>query len=145
MATHLALAAALPAALAQFVTEHMLGVAMLWTALLAWIWIIFEPSVFAGETVSRARARVLGRMLRDPFACFLVVATLFAFIRWLNSGIDLFYDAEKTSRIEAIDKAVEEIRSRYGYNAIKNAALLDNPKMPLYNNAKLIMPTGIPQ
>ena len=96
LATHLALAAALPAALAQFVTEHMLGVAMLWTALLAWIWIIFEPSVFAGETVSRARARVLGRMLRDPFAWFLVVATLFAFIRWLNSGIDLFYDAEKT-------------------------------------------------
>ena len=59
--------------------------------------------------------------------------------------IDLFYDAEKTSRIEAIDKAVDEIRSRYGYNAIKNAALLDNPKMPLYNKAKLIMPTGIPQ
>ena len=59
--------------------------------------------------------------------------------------IDLFYDAEKTSRIEAIDKAVEEIRSRYGYNAIKNATLLDNPKMPLYNDAKLIMPTGIPQ
>ncbi|MBO5939689.1 MAG: O-antigen ligase family protein [Kiritimatiellae bacterium] len=96
LATHLSLAAALPAALAQFVTEHMLAVAMLWTALLAWIWILFEPSVFAGETVSRARARVLGKMLRDPFAWFLLVGTLFAFVRWLNSGIDLFYDAEKT-------------------------------------------------
>lgn len=62
-----------------------------------------------------------------------------------DEQINLFYDAEKNSRIEALDKAVEEIRSRYGYNAIKNATLLQNPKMPSHNSPKLIMPTGVPQ
>ena len=96
LATHLALAAALPAALAQFVSMHSLAVSMLWMALAAWIWILFEPSVLSGETVSRARARVLGNMLRDSLAWFFLVASLFAFLRWLNSGVKLFYDAEKT-------------------------------------------------
>lgn len=96
LATHLALAAALPAALAQFVSAQTLAVSMLWMMLMAWTWILFEPSVFAGETVSRARARVVQRMLRDPFAWFLLVASLFTFARWLNSGVKLFYDAEKT-------------------------------------------------
>ena len=45
-----------------------------------------------------------------------------------DEQISLFYDAEKSPRIEALDKAIEEIRSRYGYNAIKNATLLQNPK-----------------
>ena len=62
-----------------------------------------------------------------------------------DEQINLFYDAEKNSRIEALDKAVEKIRSRYGYNAIKNATLLQNPKMPSHNSPKLIMPTGVPQ
>ena len=96
LATHLALAAALPAALAQFVSVQTLAVSMLWTMLAAWIWMLFEPSVFAGETVSRARSRMIGGMIRDPFAWFLLAASLFAFARWLNSGLKLFYDAEKT-------------------------------------------------
>ena len=56
----------------------------------------FEPSVLAGETVSRARSRMIGRILRDPFAWFLLVASLFALARWLNSGVRLFFDAEKS-------------------------------------------------
>lgn len=96
LATHLALAAALPAALAQFVSTQALAVSMLWVALTAWIWMLFEPSVLSGETISRARLRVMGRILRDPFAWFLLLATLFTFVRWLNSGVGLFYDAEKT-------------------------------------------------
>ena len=96
LATHLALAAALPAALAQFVSTDFLALSMLWVSLAAWIWMLFEPSVLAGETISRARARMLGHILRDPFAWFLLLAILFAFVRWLNSDIRLFYDAEKT-------------------------------------------------
>lgn len=57
-----------------------------------------------------------------------------------NEQIDIFHDAEKTSRIEALDKTVEDIRRRYGYNAIKNATLLHNPKMPSHNDPKVIMP-----
>ena len=96
LATHLALAAALPAALAQFVSVHTLSVSMLWIALAAWIWMMFEPSVLSGETVSRARSRMFGCMIRDPFAWFMLVAVLFALIRWLNSGVALSYDPEKT-------------------------------------------------
>ena len=96
LATHLALAAALPAALAQFVSAHTLSVSMLWISLSAWIWIVFEPSVLSGETVARARSRVFGRMIRDPFVWFMILSVLFAFARWLNSGVALFYDAEKT-------------------------------------------------
>ena len=59
--------------------------------------------------------------------------------------ISIFYDAEKNFHIEALDKAIEEIRSRYGYHAIRNATLLQNPKMPSHNATKLIMPTGVPQ
>ena len=96
LATHLALAAALPAALAQFVAIDFLSVAMLWVSLAAWCWMLFEPSVLSGETVSRARARMLGGVVRDPFVWFMILATAFAFVRWLNSDIKLFYDAEKT-------------------------------------------------
>jgi hypothetical protein len=96
LATHLALAAALPAALAQFVSVNWLSVSMLWVCLAAWIWMMFEPSVLSGETVSRARSRMVGRMVRDPFVWFMVLAVSFSLIRWLNSGVALFYDAEKT-------------------------------------------------
>lgn len=96
LATHLAIAAALPAALAQFVSTGALAVSMLWMTLVAWVWILFEPSVLSGETVSRARARVLNHMLRDPLVWFLLFATVFSMVRWLNSGVAMFYDAEKT-------------------------------------------------
>ena len=96
LATHLALAAALPAALAQFVSVHALSVSMLWVSLAAWVWMMFEPSVLSGETISRARSRMFGRMVRDPFVWFMVLAVLFSLIRWLNSGVALFYDAEKS-------------------------------------------------
>ena len=62
-----------------------------------------------------------------------------------DEQINLFYDAEKNSRIEALDKAVENIRSRFGYDAIKNATLLNNPKMPSHSSFDLIMPTGVPR
>ena len=94
LATHLALAAALPAALAQFVSGGALPVAMLWVSLSAVLWMLIEPSVLSGETVSSARARVISHVIRDPLVWFLVVATLFAFIRWLNSGVRLVFEAE---------------------------------------------------
>ena len=97
LATHLALAAALPAALAQFVSAGDLACTMLWVALLAFIWILMEPSVFSGETISGARWRVVHGMLRDPLAWFLGIAVGFAFCRWLNSDVKLAFDAEAAS------------------------------------------------
>ena len=97
LATHLALAAALPAALAQFVSNGALAVSMLWVSLAAALWIILEPSVFSGETVSGARARVAAHIVRDPLAWFFGFAILFAFVRWLNSGVRLAFDAESAT------------------------------------------------
>ncbi len=97
LSTHLALAAALPAALAQFVSASALACAMLWVSFLAFIWILVEPSVFAGETVSGARWRVVHGILRDPLAWFLALAVGFAFCRWLNSDVKMAFDAETAS------------------------------------------------
>ena len=58
--------------------------------------------------------------------------------------LDIFCDAERVAKSEAIDKAVEELRSRFGKNIIRNACLLNNPKMSAQGNPKIIMPTGIP-
>lgn len=97
LATHLALAAALPAALAQFVPSSILACVVLWVTFLALIWILMEPSVYSGETVSGARWRVINGVLRDPFAWFLFFVVLFACCRWLNSGVKLVFDAEASA------------------------------------------------
>ncbi len=94
LSTHLAIAAGLPVALSQFVSAHILGCVSLWISLLAAIWLVMEPSVFSGETVSVARRRVLSGILRDPFAWFLSFAVAFTMVRWLNSGLRLAFDAE---------------------------------------------------
>lgn len=94
LATHLAIAAGLPVAMSQFVSADFLGIAMLWTALYAAVWVVLEPAVFSSETVSLARNRVMRGLLRDPLAWFLLFSVLFCFLRWLNSGVKLAFDAE---------------------------------------------------
>lgn len=97
LATHLALAAALPAALAQFLAPEALACVTLWVSAFAFIWLLVEPSVMSGETVSSARRRVIRGIIRDPFSWFLAVVTVIAFSRWLNSGVRLVFDAEVAS------------------------------------------------
>ena len=97
LATHLALAAALPAALAQFVPVETLSYSMFWVSALAVIWMLIEPSVLSGETISAARARVVSRTMRDPMSWFLLLVVIFAFARWLNDGVKLAFDAESAT------------------------------------------------
>ena len=94
LATHLALAAALPAALAQFVSANVLACVVLWVSFLTLVWILMEPSVYSGETVSAARWRVIHGVLHDPLAWFLLFVVIFACCRWLNSGVKLSFDPE---------------------------------------------------
>lgn len=94
LATHLALAAALPAALAQFVSVNVLACVILWVSFLTLVWILMEPSVYSGETVSAARWRVVHGVLRDPLTWFLSFVVLFACCRWLNGGVKLAFDPE---------------------------------------------------
>ena len=123
LATHLAFAAALPAALTQFVSVTALSVAILWVSLLACIWMLMEPSVFSGETISAARSRVLRGVLRDPFAWILWVSCLFALIRWLNSGVRLAFDAEN-SVWQIKEPAVSFLPASTGNSALLPLALM---------------------
>jgi len=85
-------------------------------------------------------------MLGSGFACSLAIEIFQAITgRGLFDVDDLFANTLGAIFGYGLYKAVEEIRSRYGYNAIKNATLLQNPKMPSHNSPKLIMPTGVPQ
>ena len=57
--------------------------------------------------------------------------------------IDVFNDAEQLAKAEALDKTIDELRMRFGKNIIRNACLLDNPKMPDFEHT-VMMPTGVP-
>jgi len=58
--------------------------------------------------------------------------------------LDIFSDPLKTDRAEALDRAIEDLRYRFGKKIIRNACLLVNPKMSPHDNPNIIMPTGIP-
>ncbi len=60
------------------------------------------------------------------------------------SQLDVFTDAARIEKTEAIDRAIEELRARFGKNIVRNACLLNNPKMSADGNPNIIMPTGIP-
>ena len=62
----------------------------------------------------------------------------------MPSQLDIFTDGEQVARTEALDQAIEELRRRFGKRIIRNACLLDNPKMSPQGNPEIIMPTGIP-
>ena len=57
--------------------------------------------------------------------------------------IDLFTDAERLAKAEALDKAIDDLRRRFGKHIVRNACLLNNPKMPEYEHT-VMMPNGIP-
>ena len=56
--------------------------------------------------------------------------------------LDLFVDTKKAEKIEKLECCIEEIRRRYGKDAIKNAALCQNIKMPP-ERTEITMPTGM--
>lgn len=60
------------------------------------------------------------------------------------SQLDIFTDGERVAKTEALDHAIEDLRRRFGKRIIRNACLLDNPKMSPHGNPEIIMPTGIP-
>lgn len=56
--------------------------------------------------------------------------------------LDLFMDTKKIEKQEKLDVCIESIRSRYGKNAIRNAVLFQNLKMPAAK-PDITMPTGL--
>ena len=57
---------------------------------------------------------------------------------------DLFTDPQQIAKAEALDKTIEELRYHFGKKIVRNACLLDNPKMSAHDNPNVIMPTGVP-
>ena len=103
LALHLAMLAALPSALAPFVSDHALGRTVLWLSFLGALWIFIEPSIRQGEHLSQARVRVLNGIVRDPVVWFFALLVFFTGVRWLNSDIELVYDSEKVSYEKLLD------------------------------------------
>ena len=61
------------------------------------MWVLVEPSRRADEMLHDARDRVASSVIKDPlFWCFLVLI-VFAYVRYLNSGIAMAYDPERSS------------------------------------------------
>lgn len=56
---------------------------------------------------------------------------------------DLFTDVKSLERQERLDAAIEQIRQRFGKEAIKNGALFLKGKMPAERKVDLVMPTGM--
>ncbi len=97
LAFHLAMLAALPSALAPFLSDHALGRLVLWLALYGALWLYIEPSLRLGEHLSVARIRVWSGILKDPILWFFILYVVLCAVRWLNSGIELSYDAQDVS------------------------------------------------
>lgn len=56
--------------------------------------------------------------------------------------LDLFSDNERNEKLEKLDSCVEELRSRFGNNIVKNCVLMQDLFMPS-KKAEIIMPTGV--
>ena len=97
LATHLALLAALPLALTPFLAAATLASVTFWLTAFAVVWLLVEPSVRVGEHLSLARARVRSEILLDPVFWFVLLLVAVSAIRWMNGGIELFYDAEQSN------------------------------------------------
>ena len=96
LAAHLALLAAAPLFLFPFCGETWTAWTVLWLAFAAAAWMVLEPSRRVGETLHDARFRVASSIVRDPLFWFSIFLALIAAVRWLNDGIGMTYDAEKS-------------------------------------------------
>ena len=94
LAAHLALLTVAPLFLFPFCGEGTITVVMLWLSALAFVWILMEPSVLAGEMLRDARNRVSANVFRDPLFWVSLVLVVLTGVRALNSGVALAYDAE---------------------------------------------------
>ena len=94
LAAHLALLAVAPLFLFPFFADGIVTETLLWLSLVSVLWMVFEPSMRAGESLSDSRRRVAKAILRDPLSWTLLVMVVFSGFRALNTGIALSYNAE---------------------------------------------------
>ncbi|MBO4708858.1 MAG: O-antigen ligase family protein [Kiritimatiellae bacterium] len=96
LAAHLALLAVAPLFLFPFCGEAWTARTVIWLSLLSAAWTVLEPSRRMDEALHDARFRVASSIALDPLFWFSLVLVLVAGLRWLNGGIGMAYDAEKS-------------------------------------------------
>ena len=97
LAAHLALLAVAPLFLFPFCGDVWTARTVIWLSLIAACWMVLEPSRRADETLHDARFRVASSIALDPLFWFSIVLVVIAAVRWLNGGIGMVYDAEKSA------------------------------------------------
>ena len=95
LATHLALLASLPFVLSPFLSAARLAEVVFWLSGIAFLWLLVEPSMRAGEHLSLARRRVLASLLRDVAFWFFLFVLAVLFVRYLNAGVELGYEQDE--------------------------------------------------
>jgi hypothetical protein len=94
-AAHLALLAVAPLFLFPFFSDGTVAVVQIWASGVAAVWVLMEPSRRRGEMAHAARLRVAHAVFTDPFFWFLAAAVLFSWVRHVNGGIAMSYNAEE--------------------------------------------------
>jgi hypothetical protein len=93
-AAHLALLTVAPLFLFPFCGEGEIAKVLFWLSLLVASWVVMEPSPIGDEYPHDARRRFAAEVVKDPLFWFSVVLVVFAFVRSVNGGVRLAYDAE---------------------------------------------------
>ncbi len=91
LATHLALLASLPFVLFPFLSTSKLAEVIFCLSGIAFLWLLVEPSMRAGEHLSVARRRVLGSLVRDVAFWFVLGALAVSLVRCINSDVATDY------------------------------------------------------
>ncbi len=94
-AAHLALTLVAPLLLFPFFGAEDVASVLFWMSIVSLIWVLMEPSRLRGEYSYDARARVFNETIRDPLFWGSLVLLVIGFIRYLNDGVAIVYNAEK--------------------------------------------------
>ena len=94
-AAHLALTLVAPLLLFPFFGAEDVASVLFWMSIVSLIWVLMEPSRLKGEYSYDARARVFNETIHDPLFWGSLVFLVIGFIRYLNDGVAIVYNAEK--------------------------------------------------
>ena len=109
LATHLALLASLPFVLFPFLPTPRLAELIFWLSGIAFLWLLVEPSMRAGEHLSIARRRVLGSLVRDVAFWFVLLTLVISGVRYFNCGISTAYSVQEN--VKSSESYSESLRS----------------------------------
>ena len=124
LATHLALLASLPFVLFPFLPTPRLAELIFWLSGIAFLWLLVEPSMRAGEHLSIARRRVLGSLVRDVAFWFVLLTLVISGVRYFNCGISTAYSVQEN--VKSSESYSESLRREFPSDPAKRRSWLDN-------------------